>query len=178
MKGWKKGIGVLACVLSLLCLSFYHPCLADAAKVEKKAKVEKGETVNAFFDGSKMSDMSDFDPGNPVIPTGDTIKIAVVMPFSGPAALNGEMTFLYAQWVAHDINKRGAFSSMARRSSSRSSRRTTCPSRTSARRSASGWCCRRRCTYCLYGGEQHDEDHHGGGQQVQDHRPQLCRSLG
>jgi len=34
--------------------------------------------VNARFDASKMGDMYDFDPNNPVIPTGDTIKIAVV----------------------------------------------------------------------------------------------------
>jgi ABC-type branched-subunit amino acid transport system substrate-binding protein len=51
--------------------------------------------------------MSDYDPANPIIPTGDTIKIAVVMPFSGPAALNGQMSFAWVQWVAHDINKRG-----------------------------------------------------------------------
>ena len=97
------GVGVLIAVL----LAFFHPSLSDAAKVEKKAKVEKGEMVNAVFDGSKISDMSDYDPNNPVIPTGDTIKIAAVMPFSGPAAANGEAVFLYLQWVAHDINKRG-----------------------------------------------------------------------
>jgi ABC-type branched-subunit amino acid transport system substrate-binding protein len=90
-----------------LCLTFYLPFSAEAAKVEKKANVEKGEKVNAFFDGSKMSDMSDFDPGNPVIPSGDTIKIALLLPFSGPAAQNGEVAFAWCQWVAHDINKRG-----------------------------------------------------------------------
>ena len=42
--------------------------------------------VNAAFDVKKMSDMSDFDPNNPVIPTGDTIKIAVVTSFSGPGS--------------------------------------------------------------------------------------------
>ena len=46
-------------------------------------------------------------PDNPVIPTGDTIKIAVVASFSGPAALNGQIYWHVVQWVAHDINKRG-----------------------------------------------------------------------
>jgi ABC-type branched-subunit amino acid transport system substrate-binding protein len=93
-------------------LAVYNSSMSLAAKVDKKTKaaktdVAKVEVANAAFDGEEMSDMSDFDPNNPVTPTGDTIKIAIVMPFSGPAALNGEMTFLYAQWVAHDINKRG-----------------------------------------------------------------------
>lgn len=62
---------------------------------------------NAAFDPDKMSDMSDFDPNNPVIPTGDTIKIAVVASYSGPAAVVGQIYFICVQWVAHDINKRG-----------------------------------------------------------------------
>jgi branched-chain amino acid transport system substrate-binding protein len=67
----------------------------------------QARAVNAAFDVSKMSDMSDFDPGNPVIPTGDTIKIAVVASFSGSAAVLGQIYFVSVQWVAHDINKRG-----------------------------------------------------------------------
>jgi branched-chain amino acid transport system substrate-binding protein len=67
----------------------------------------QARAVNAAFDVNKMSDMSDFDPNNPVIPTGDTIKIAVVASFSGPAALVGDIYFVSVQWVAHDINKRG-----------------------------------------------------------------------
>jgi len=63
--------------------------------------------VNDAFDVNKMGDMSDFDPNNPVIPSGDTIKIAVVASFSGPAALVGDIYFVSVQWVAHDINKRG-----------------------------------------------------------------------
>ena len=63
--------------------------------------------ANAAFDPDKMADMSDFDPNNPVIPTGDTIKIAVVASFSGPAAVVGQIYFISVQWVAHDINKRG-----------------------------------------------------------------------
>jgi branched-chain amino acid transport system substrate-binding protein len=61
----------------------------------------------AAFDPDKMSDMSDFDPNNPVIPTGDTVKIAVVASFSGPAAVVGQIYFISVQWAAHDINKRG-----------------------------------------------------------------------
>ncbi|MDI6754611.1 MAG: ABC transporter substrate-binding protein [Thermodesulfobacteriota bacterium] len=63
--------------------------------------------VNAFFDANKMGDMSDFDPNNPIIPTGDTIKIAIVASFSGPAAVVGEIYWISALWAAHDINKRG-----------------------------------------------------------------------
>ena len=63
--------------------------------------------AKAAFDPDKMADMSDFDPNNPVIPTGDTIKIAVVASFSGPAAIVGQIYFISVQWAAHDINKRG-----------------------------------------------------------------------
>ncbi len=64
-------------------------------------------TPKAVFDVNKMGDMSDFDPNNPVIPTGDTIKIAVVASHSGPAAIVGQMYWMNLLWVAHDINKRG-----------------------------------------------------------------------
>ena len=63
--------------------------------------------ANDRFDPGKMADMSDFDPSNPVVPTGDTIKIAIVASFSGPAALVGEIYYISVQWAAHDINKRG-----------------------------------------------------------------------
>ncbi len=63
--------------------------------------------ANARFDASKMGDMSDFDPNNPVTPTGDTIKIAVVASFSGPAAVVGQIFFISVYWAAYDINKRG-----------------------------------------------------------------------
>jgi ABC-type branched-subunit amino acid transport system substrate-binding protein len=61
----------------------------------------------AGFDVKVMSDMSDFDPANVAVPTGDTIKIAVVASFSGPAALVGQVYWASISWVAHDINKRG-----------------------------------------------------------------------
>jgi len=64
--------------------------------------------VNAKFDVNKMGDMSDFDPLDPnMVPKGDTIKIAIVASFSGPAALVGEIYWISVLWAAHDINKRG-----------------------------------------------------------------------
>lgn len=80
---------------------------AKPDKAKKPAASAKASGVNAAFDAAAMSDMSDYNPARPVIPTGDTIKIAVVAPFSGPAQLNGQMYFASVQWVAHDINKRG-----------------------------------------------------------------------
>ena len=59
------------------------------------------------FDIKQMSDMSDFDPTHPAIPTGDTIKIGLMQPFSGAAAAYGEGFWVLINWVAHDINKRG-----------------------------------------------------------------------
>lgn len=79
---------VILCVLCLLGLS-------------------QARAANVTLDMTKMADMSDFDPNNPVVPTGDTIKIAVVASFSGPAALIGQIYWICVQWVAHDINKRG-----------------------------------------------------------------------
>ncbi len=88
-----KRLLFLFCFLSFLSLPALSPSGALA--------------VNAAFDVNKMGDMSDFDPSNPVIPTGDTIKIAIVASFSGPAAINGQIYWMCVQWAAHDINKRG-----------------------------------------------------------------------
>jgi branched-chain amino acid transport system substrate-binding protein len=64
--------------------------------------------ANAKVDVNKMGDMSDFDPNSPkMVPTGDTIKIAIVASFSGPAAVVGEIYWISVLWAAHDINKRG-----------------------------------------------------------------------
>jgi len=55
-----------------------------------------------------QGDMSTFIPGKSDTPvTGDTIKLGVVNPFSGPGALGGEIFYLTAAWVAHDINSQG-----------------------------------------------------------------------
>ena len=83
----------------LVPLAFTLFFLAPAAVAQPAA--------NAGFDFKNMSDMSDFDPANPVIPTGDTIKIAVVASFSGPAALVGQIYWTSAAWAVHDVNKRG-----------------------------------------------------------------------
>jgi len=59
------------------------------------------------FDPSQMSDMSDFDPATPIIPSGDTIKIGLVEAFSGPSAAMGHMVAINVYWAVHDLNKRG-----------------------------------------------------------------------
>ncbi|MRR16194.1 MAG: branched-chain amino acid ABC transporter substrate-binding protein [Deltaproteobacteria bacterium] len=112
MKCISKGVVFFACVLSILFLTAFNSPTASAAKAEKKAKAVKAEPAekvkfNAAVDASKMGDMSDYDPSNPVVPTGDTIKIAIVASFSGAAAANGQFYWNVVQWVAHDINKRG-----------------------------------------------------------------------
>lgn len=107
MKSFLKTSLVMCGILVLIVNILGIPVDALAAKVAKKPQVVESETAKAAVDFKKMSDMSDFDPNNPIIPTGDTIKVAVVMPFSGPAALNGQMVWLYVLWVTHDINKRG-----------------------------------------------------------------------
>jgi ABC-type branched-subunit amino acid transport system substrate-binding protein len=90
MKLTVRGVFILACILSHL----FSPAYAQSP-------------AKAAFDFKNMGDMSDFDPANPIIPTGDTIKIAVVASFSGPAALVGQIYWASALWAAHDINKRG-----------------------------------------------------------------------
>jgi ABC-type branched-subunit amino acid transport system substrate-binding protein len=121
MKWIEKSVTVFTCLLFLLTMAVYSPQAMAAkdkgpAKASKTEKVEKAipgsmaEKVpkpNDAFDINKMADMSDFDPSNPIIPTGDTIKIAVVWPFSGPGALNGDIAWIGFAWAAHDINKRG-----------------------------------------------------------------------
>ena len=107
---------VLVCIIAFVLAALFNPLPSIAAEPVKSTKKkiafktneeDKLSKANASFDVSKMSDMSDYDPANPVIPTGDTIKIAVVASFSGPAANQGAMEFSLVQWAAHDINKRG-----------------------------------------------------------------------
>jgi branched-chain amino acid transport system substrate-binding protein len=93
MKSIGKGVMVIICIFSLFSWMAISP--------------SKVLAVNAVFDVKKMGDMSDFDPNNPVTPTGDTIKIAIVASFSGPAALVGQIYYISVLWAAHDINKRG-----------------------------------------------------------------------
>ncbi len=97
-------------VLVALFLIVIVPSTGSAAKAPKAAKVDPSDRLakaNAFFDVGKMSDMSDFDPGSWVSPTGDTIKIAFVASFSGPSAANGQSYWSVISWAADDINKKG-----------------------------------------------------------------------
>ena len=110
MKWFGRYCMLSICFFALIALSFSNPNLALAAKPEAPVKGSMAEKVpkpHAAFDINKMADMSDFDPANPMIPTGDTIKIAVVWPHSGAAVINGQYAWLATTWVAHDINKRG-----------------------------------------------------------------------
>ena len=114
MKGIVKNIFIFLSVFSLFSLTIHSPSAAMAAakadkavKAAKGGKADAGPKVHAAFDVNKMGDMSDFDPANPVIPKGDTIKIALVASFSGPAALVGQIYWASVLWAAHDINKRG-----------------------------------------------------------------------
>lgn len=92
----------LVLLMLLSCIAF---CVVPCSAAEKLPA--KGLTPNAKVDYVQMSDMSDLDLSNPVIPTGDTIKIGVVTAFSGPLSLAGACLFFGAQLVAHDVNKRG-----------------------------------------------------------------------
>jgi branched-chain amino acid transport system substrate-binding protein len=92
----------------MVLLSIFFLCLwAVLGSSPALLAADRLTKANASFDAGKLANMSDFDPGNPVIPTGDTIKIAVVASFSGPASQTGPAYFTGAQWAAHDINKRG-----------------------------------------------------------------------
>ena len=93
MKSFSKGISILVSTLLFFMWMVSSPGQVGA--------------VNAKFDFNRMSDMSDFDPNNPFIPTGDTFKIGVLAPFSGPATVIGQVYWIAALWAASDYNKRG-----------------------------------------------------------------------
>ena len=104
-----KCIVFFACIVALAVAGISSPHETSAAKPAKKnvGWTETWAKPNAVFDGTKISDMSKFDPSKWVNPQGDTIKIAVVWPHSGPGALNGDSAWLCMTWVAYDINQRG-----------------------------------------------------------------------
>ena len=100
---------VISVVLAMMVILVFSLSAAMAAPASKAKKQAAAETVKAAM-GLRLDDfpdMSDFDPNNPVIPTGDTIKIAIVGSFSGPSSINGQLYFMSTQWVAHAINKKG-----------------------------------------------------------------------
>ncbi len=101
MKFIGRRIFILVSILAFFSLIAFSPPTAMAVNSTKELKVK------AAFNATKMGDMSDFDPANPVIPTGDTIKIALVASFSGPATLVGQIYYAAVLYAAHDINKRG-----------------------------------------------------------------------
>ena len=115
MKKNFKSILIFMGVLAVLFLTLYNPYVSTPASgADKKVKAVKADPIdrwqakpNAAYDASQMPDMSDFDPGTIVSPTGDTIKIAVVASYSGASAWNGAIYWHNTQWVAYDINKRG-----------------------------------------------------------------------
>ena len=116
-----KGILMCICVFSFFFLvAAMNPTLGTAAAPAKKAAPAKAAPkagpaiadmtvypIKAKYDGTKLPDMSDFNIYDWPNPTGDTIKIAVVATFSGPAALVGQGFWLNATWAAHEINKKG-----------------------------------------------------------------------
>jgi branched-chain amino acid transport system substrate-binding protein len=112
MKKIPRIILIPFCIFFFLSLLAFHSENWAAEKKSAKPAASKKEApqapkANAVFDVKKMGDMSDFDPNNPAVTSGDTIKIAVVASFSGPAAQVGEIYYLCVLWAAHDINKRG-----------------------------------------------------------------------
>jgi len=112
MKKMGKLCLVLACLGSFLFFTAYGPCVALAAKksvnaVKKSEFMSDIKKANDSFDVGKMGDVTGYDPNNPIIPTGDTIKIGIISPISGPAASIGENWFNLIQFAAHDYNNRG-----------------------------------------------------------------------
>lgn len=87
--------------------SFVFGVLIIAIIVCGQTNSAKAEAVASSFDITEMSDMSGFDPTNITPPEGDTIKIGLIEPFSGPAAAVGEIYSLVLNWVAYDLNQRG-----------------------------------------------------------------------
>jgi branched-chain amino acid transport system substrate-binding protein len=108
-RSWRESVGGAPMKRTVLGILVAGALAASQLASTAHAQSAAGSppTPNAFFDFKAMGDMSDFDPANPVIPTGDTIKIAIVASFSGPAALVGQIYWASALWAAHDINKRG-----------------------------------------------------------------------
>jgi branched-chain amino acid transport system substrate-binding protein len=97
-KQWRENVFVLVMVILFLSLSVGA---SFAAKENHWGKSKDSVDLN------KIPDMSDFDPNNPVVPKGDTIKLAIVAAFSGPSAINGQVDYIGIQWAAHAINKMG-----------------------------------------------------------------------
>ncbi|MDD4242063.1 MAG: ABC transporter substrate-binding protein [Smithellaceae bacterium] len=100
-------VTVVMCVLLVGAWSMALAAKDQKASKAKAAPAKAAPAAKAAFDASKMGNMNGWDPANWVNPEGDTIRVAIVWPHSGPGALNGQMAWLCATFVAYDINARG-----------------------------------------------------------------------
>lgn len=113
MKHFKMSFAILMGIFLMFTMMSYSPSTAMAQKAAQKSVAAKATTdetwskPNAVFDASQMGDMSNWDPAKWVNPEGDTIRIAVFWPHSGPAAANGELSWACVTFAAYDINQRG-----------------------------------------------------------------------
>jgi len=98
---------VLMCVLLVGTWSLALAAKDQKASKVKTAKAQVAPVAKAAFDADKMGNMNGWDPANWVNPEGDAIRVAIVWPHSGPGALNGQMAWMCATFVAYDINQRG-----------------------------------------------------------------------
>jgi ABC-type branched-subunit amino acid transport system substrate-binding protein len=106
----RTGKIILMVLMSVLLISTWSLVLAAEDQKTSKAitkKTQVAPAAKAAFDANKMGNMAGWDPANWVNPKGDSIRVAIVWPHSGPAAINGQMAWLCATFVAYDINRRG-----------------------------------------------------------------------
>jgi len=106
---WLTKIAVVS-LIGVLLFGSLSVCLAAKDQKSAKNKAAKAQVIpaaKAFFDAGKMGNMSKWDPDAWVNPEGDAIRMAIVWPHSGPGALNGQMAWICATFVAYDINQRG-----------------------------------------------------------------------
>jgi len=110
MRAKKRSLAFIGCLVVLFVMGMFitPPVVTSAPKSKDTSRMKESKLeYKAAFEVNKMSDMSKFDPANPMIPEGDTINVAVIASHSGPAALSGQIYWLVVNWVAHDINARG-----------------------------------------------------------------------
>jgi len=109
----RTGKMIFLVLMSILLLGTVSICYAAKEQKSSKVKAAKAKPVaaaaaaKAAFDANKMGNMEGWDPENWVNPEGDTIRIAIVWPHSGPGMLNGQIAWACATFVAYDLNQRG-----------------------------------------------------------------------
>ncbi|MCP4753087.1 MAG: branched-chain amino acid ABC transporter substrate-binding protein [Proteobacteria bacterium] len=83
------------------------PAVKEPVEAAKESPTAVSKPQRTGFIPLK-TDMSTFDPLKQTYPTsGDTIKIGVFEPFTGPSAISGEIYGATMGWVVHDINSQG-----------------------------------------------------------------------